>query len=81
MKEIRLAKATTVENEDAVNSVIIRIEDNLPNIFEFRDLYDSNSFFKDQAQRLADSLYDSLPIATLRELVVILTKQLYNLTE
>lgn len=77
MNEIILTKGSGRLNQK-IEDVVIKIEGELPNMFDFSEMYDTNFYFRDQAQRLADILYDSLPVATLTEFALILTKKLYN---
>jgi len=76
-KEVFLAKA--LNHEKNVDNVVIRIEEELPNILEFVDLYDSSVYFKGQAQKLSDALYSALPMVTITELINIMTKRMYGL--
>lgn len=76
-KEIILAKALNEE----IEGIIIRIEEDLPSILEFGDLYDPNIYFKTQAKKLSDALYSNLPYMTLHELVTIMTKRMYQLDQ
>lgn len=77
MNELIITKGSGRLNQD-IEDVVIRIEGELPNILDFSDMYDSNYFFRNQAERLADVLYNSLPIATLTEFAIILAKKLYE---
>lgn len=77
MLEITLSKA--IMNDQEVDDVVIKINEDIPNLFEMSELYDSSFYFKDQANKLADALYMTLPIATLKELIINLTQKMYGL--
>jgi len=76
MKEVTLAKGK-IDNK-AAEDVTIYICNDLPSILDMRTLYDSKSFFRMEARKLAEVLDSSLPKATLEELVYILGNTLYN---
>lgn len=77
MKEVVLSKA--IMSDKKVDDVIIKINDDIPNLFEMSELYDSSFYFRDQAIKLADALYMTLPVATLKELIINLTQKMYGL--
>jgi len=76
MREVTLAKGN-IDNK-AAEDVTIYIRNDLPSILDMRTLYDTKSFFRIEAMKLAEVLDSSLPKATLEELVYILGNTLYN---
>lgn len=79
MKEITLSKAIMPDRD--VEGIIIKINEDIPSLTEMSELYNPDGYFKEEAMELADALYSSLPVTTVKELLIILTKRMYRLEE
>lgn len=74
-KEVTISKGHPRDGETEVESVIIKIEKELPDYIELAELYDPTAYFKSQAELLSNALYDALPYGTFYELVILTSKR------
>lgn len=78
MKEIRLVKFDPLSCQEAEDTVI-RIIDEIPEFQYNKGLESIEGYYNDQADKLADALFNSLPQGTLDRLFIVLMKRKVSL--